>query len=337
VIRAIPKHLSADKQSAKAWRPISLLSVTGKVLESLMINRVNYHLKKSCLQSKLQFGFRPLRSTVDTIRRVTNRMVEIRNSKKVGVVVSLDVAGAFDNAWWPAILKRLKSANIPHNLWHLCENYFDGRTAELEVAGSTATKRATKGCPQGSTCGPGFCNCLYDEVLQLELPVECELTAFADDLLMVAWTNDEHSLSTKVNTALKQITTWGKAVKLKFNPTKTQMIIISRRRQTPVVRVKMEGQDLETVQVIKYLGVYLDRKLKWNAHLRNVCMKADRLLSRIASVSRNCWGLNSEAIEAVYRGAIEPMVLYAAEIWYPALEYKWAKHMLNRIQRGALI
>src|SRR5699024_9213273 len=124
-----------------------------------------------------------LRSTSDAIERVVSMMKRTIRDGLIGAVISLDVAGAFDTAWWPAILLKLKRSKIPHNIWHLCSDYFSDRTAELELGGCTATKSVSRGCPQGSACGPAFWNVLYDDVLGLKMPINCEVLAFADDLV----------------------------------------------------------------------------------------------------------------------------------------------------------
>jgi hypothetical protein len=47
------------------YRPISLLNTGGKLLEKLLIERINYHLYSNNLLNNNQFGFTPQKSTVD--------------------------------------------------------------------------------------------------------------------------------------------------------------------------------------------------------------------------------------------------------------------------------
>jgi hypothetical protein len=47
------------------YRPISLLNIGGKVLEKLLIDRINHHLYSNSLLNKNQYGFLPQKSTVD--------------------------------------------------------------------------------------------------------------------------------------------------------------------------------------------------------------------------------------------------------------------------------
>src|SRR5699024_2419330 len=72
VVKAIPKQSAADPQSAKSWRPISLISVPGKILERLMISRVMHSLNLRNQLSPNQFGFTPQKSTVDAIGTVVD-------------------------------------------------------------------------------------------------------------------------------------------------------------------------------------------------------------------------------------------------------------------------
>ena len=47
------------------YHPISLLNIGGKVLEKLLIDRINHHLYSNNLLNKNQYGFIPQKSTVD--------------------------------------------------------------------------------------------------------------------------------------------------------------------------------------------------------------------------------------------------------------------------------
>jgi hypothetical protein len=49
------------------------------------------------------------------------------------VLVSLDVKGAFDAAWWPNTLNGLKACGCPKNPYNLTKSYFSQRTAILST------------------------------------------------------------------------------------------------------------------------------------------------------------------------------------------------------------
>ena len=78
-------------------------------------------------------------------------------------MTSLDVSGAFDAAWWPRFLQGLKDLGCLRNLYNLSKGYFSHR-ASMSTNSVRIKRRVTKGCPQGSCCGPGFWNLLYNSI-----------------------------------------------------------------------------------------------------------------------------------------------------------------------------
>ena len=54
----------------------------------------------------------------------------------------------------------------------------------------------TKGCIQGSVCGPTFWNLILDDLLNIDLPEGCYIQAFADDVFLLVDAVDVDNLST---------------------------------------------------------------------------------------------------------------------------------------------
>jgi len=98
------------------YRPISLINITGKVLEKLLINRIMHHMHKTNFLNYNQFGFLPQKSTVDSAMTVKQFIEHELERRRVVIMTTLDVQGAFDAAWWPAILRGLRDADCPRNL-----------------------------------------------------------------------------------------------------------------------------------------------------------------------------------------------------------------------------
>jgi hypothetical protein len=61
----ITKPGQAESEEASKFRPISLLNTEGKVLEKLLINRINHHVYSREHMKENQFGFKPQKSTID--------------------------------------------------------------------------------------------------------------------------------------------------------------------------------------------------------------------------------------------------------------------------------
>ena len=78
-----------------------------------MTDRILFHIYSNDLLNDNQYGFTPQRGTVDAAMEVKNFIEESLKLKQCTVIVSLDVKGAFNAAWWPSILKQLRELKCP--------------------------------------------------------------------------------------------------------------------------------------------------------------------------------------------------------------------------------
>jgi hypothetical protein len=106
------------------YRPISLINYGGKVLEKLLINRINHHAFSTAFLNRNQYGFRPQTSSADAVLALKEYIEDGLRSGEVAILVSLDVESAFSAAWWSAILKSLNDSSCPRNLYNLTRSYF---------------------------------------------------------------------------------------------------------------------------------------------------------------------------------------------------------------------
>jgi ribonuclease HI len=196
---------------------------------------------------------------------------------------------------------------------------------------------STSGCPQGSTCGPIFWNILYDSVLDLQLPPNCDLIAFADDLVLICSADDIESLQTLANRTIKIIVKGGKDVKLNFNESKTYAMMFTRLRNTPTLNLSMNGKNLVLVKQIRYLGIVIDHKLSWRPHLNYIKGKVAKVQNIVSSIVRNTWGASFEVAKLLYTAVIEAITLYGLSSWGSALRHKYAQTILTQIQRNCLL
>ncbi|KAJ2937353.1 hypothetical protein O0L34_g19237 [Tuta absoluta] len=214
-----------DYTQAKSYRPIGLLSIMGKIMEKLLVRRVRWHiLPKANLK---QYGFVPQRCTEDSLYDLLQHIN--KNSKLINVVVSLDIEGAFDSAWWPAIKTQLLEKGCPYNLRKLLASYLTDREVCVRYGGSEYIKATTKGCVQGSIGGPTLWNVLLDPLLNdlEERGVYCQ--AFADDIVLVFSGNSTPIVEAQADRTLAYKEAWGLRYKLKFAAHKTHAMVITNK------------------------------------------------------------------------------------------------------------
>ena len=332
---AIPKPNKIKYDDVASYRPIGLLNIFGKILEKLIVNRINYHIYKNNLDNPRQFGFKAQKSTVDALHLAIDKIKSALKNKNLVLAVSLDIKAAFDNAWWPALLKRLLHIKCPKNIYKLIKNYLYNRLVTINFADSSASKAMTRGCIQGSVCGPVFWNIILDELLECDLPEGCHIQAFADDVLLIVEAKNLDSLQIATNSAIKIITDWGENVKLNFGPDKTQLISFSKKARKAVI--KFNNILIKHQTEVKVLGVIIDNKLNFIKHVNQVINKAQNIYKKLCIFTAPTWGIHSENISVIYRQVVQPIITYAAGIWGTAVKYKTVVNKLNSFQRGFAI
>lgn len=321
-----------DYTQAKSYRPIGLLSVLGKILEKMMTKRINWHILPKA--NPRQYGFVPQRCTEDSLYDLIHHLRTNIKKKLLNVVISLDIEGAFDSAWWPAVKCQLAKKKCPQNLRQLVNSYLENRTVCVRYAGREVNKQTTKGCVQGSISGPVFWNLILDPLL-VELQGSGVYTqAFADDIVLVFSGLSTENIEPQVNSALSLVYEWGIKNKLKFAPHKTNSMIVTTKLKYDAPRLHMGGQKINLVDEIKILGVIIDSKLTFNRHVQQICKKSIDIFKQLARAAKISWGLHPEIIRTMYMAVIEPIILYAASSWAPASKKITVQKRLNAVQRG---
>jgi hypothetical protein len=86
-----------DKRQVSSYRPISLLSCLGKVLEKIIKQRLTTELNGRKILPVHQAGFRSQRSTIYNIIRLQRFAREQLDQRKHLAVIFFDIKGAFDS------------------------------------------------------------------------------------------------------------------------------------------------------------------------------------------------------------------------------------------------
>ena len=161
----------------------------------------------------MQFGFRPGVSTTDAISAALNWVDACPDKYVLGIF--LDISGAFDNAWWPAILSALESRGVSSDLRRLIQDYFRDRVVFLQDGETIVKKTLTRGCPQGSVLGPILWNVVFDGILAIPLP-GCGTIAYADDTLLMVGGASRREIENRAADSLARILDWGTKNNLSF-------------------------------------------------------------------------------------------------------------------------
>ena len=84
---------------------------------------------------------------------------------------------------------------------------------------------------------------------------------------------------------------------------------------------------------LKYFVIIFDHKLTFREHINYMVEKCTKLIFSLSKSAKLNWGRQHAALKSIYTGAILPLLLYGAPIWYKAIDIASNKLKLIRVQR----
>ena len=120
-----------DASDPTNYRPISLLSSIGKVLEKLVHKRIFNFFRDNQIITTLQSGFVPGDSTVNQLVDIYNTFCKALDEGKEVHAIFCDISKAFDRVWHKGLLFKLESVGIGGSLLNWFTDYLDNRVQRV--------------------------------------------------------------------------------------------------------------------------------------------------------------------------------------------------------------
>ena len=150
-----PIYKKDDPSLVSNYRPISLLSAVGKVMEKVIHKHMFNFLKDHEVLTRLQSGFVPGDSTANQLIDIYNTFCKALDDGKEVRAVFCDISKAFDRVWHKGLLFKLKQAGIGSTLLQWIASYLLNRKQRVLIpGGSSDWLPIGAGVPQGSILGP---------------------------------------------------------------------------------------------------------------------------------------------------------------------------------------
>lgn len=162
---------------------------------------------------------------------------------------------------------------------------------------------------------------------------QAEVNLFADDTVLFVVGGSFDECFDLMEVELAGLVEWLRWKKLQLNVSKTKCMIVTTRRIGDLSRtVSIDGEVIERVEVMKYLGVMLDGKLNFNEHIDYTIRKAARKFGVMCRISRS---LTAEAKVNVYNSLIAPHFDYCASVLFLAnqTQLKRMQVLQSRVMR----
>ena len=187
----------------------------------------------------------------------------------------------------------------------------DNRKQTVVINGINSDELSvSSGVPQDSVLGPIlFLAYINNQPEQ----VKSRVRLFADDTAMylaIRSTTEGQVLQTDL-ACLEQ---WEKMWDMQFNPSKCQVLHITRKVKPLHTKYILHNVELESASAAKYLGVTFADDPSWSPHIDNTTKKANQTLDFL---KRNIRVYNKDLKLVAYKTLVMSQLEYASTVWYP--------------------
>ena len=322
-----------DKHYPSSYRPIALLSCFSKLVERLIFNRLYTYLENNNLINKHQCGFRKQHSCLDILIYLEHHIQIALRQKKILLIVFCDIEKAFDSASHTAILHALFNKGIRGRLLRWIADFFSNRSFNIRINNNLSENfPSIQGVPQGSILSP-----LLFTLLLSDLPTfnHTHSLMYADDLSLFVLEDSLDEATRKLQISLDNCSAWLKNHALALNPSKTQLMMFTRKKISNPPNIFLNNHQINLVTKHKFLGLVLDGPfLSWTHHLSYIKVTCCRRLNIMRALTSSTWGANRNLLITFFNAFIKSKISYGLEVYSSASITKLKS--LEVIQNSAL-
>jgi exonuclease III len=318
----IPLHKKGDVKLAENYRPIALTSSISKVFEKAYLGRLCEYFAENNLLLDNQHGFRQGRSTVSALFDVVTEVFKSLEKREKLNMILYDFSNAFGSLVPQLLVQKLKMyglGDLPLS-WistFLTERNqivqlrsWDEKNSEILVRSEVLP--CSMGVPQGSVAGP-FSYIVYGNDMPLSVVLGC-LTMFADDSTALIKGKTYANVNERTTDANQQMVEFAEANCLRLNPAKTKILQMHTKQTRNIVKpeVLLKGEQVETAEYGKLLGVTMSDTMSWKQQCEDVQGKLRSLTFMMVKLRQR---LPYNVLRSVYFSYGQSQIMYAIAIW----------------------
>lgn len=317
-------------QDPADYRPISLLCIPFKILERLILNRLDPFLDEKFPIE--QAGFRKNRSCEDQVLALTTFIENGFQHQLKTFIVAIDLSSAYDSVWRHGLLHKFIKEFPCRRLANLLSNMLSNRLFCVHLNEETSEwKKLNDGLPQGLVLSLALFN-LYTG----DLPsTKSQKFIYADDMVLAfqckSFQEAETILQEDVETMFRYFKLW----RLKPNSSKTETSVfhLNNKEADKQIRIIIDETELKFNKNPKYLGVFLDRTLNFKYHLEKLSAKLRSRGNLIQKLAGSTWGADAKTLRISSLSLVYSTAEYCCSVWSRSCHTHLVDTQLHKVMR----
>ena len=222
-VKFLRKQGKSDFYSPSSYWPTSLTSVLGKLLEWIILARLEAYIKGNRLLDEEQQGFRRFLCTTYAVLKLMQAVPEGFNKKESTLACFIDLEKAYDSVWREGLMVKLSRLAVKGCMWSWIFSFLSNRSVICKIGDfSGAEFISHTGLPQGSVLSPILFNIFIRDIFE---EVEGDFTKFSDDGTVWHTGKNIPELAEKVAADVKKIQHHCNTWRMKISLCKTKVTL----------------------------------------------------------------------------------------------------------------
>ena len=327
------KDSSLDHNNMKSYRPVSNLTFLGKLIERVVLRRLEDHLNHNNLNCNEQFAYKKHHSTETLLVKLTNDLLIASDEKSATVVMLLDLSAAFDTVDHDVLLKILKyEIGVKGTALAWFTSFLKGRSQCIRLGKITSDTVIIKfGVPQGSVLGPVLFNLYIRSIYTSVKRLGFIILGYADDHQIYkpfTCCNQIDTLIIQLKQCFHLIKSWMSKYFLQLNDSKTKVIVCGSRSTLDSIKlggVNMTGSTtVRFVSSVKNLGFIMDSQLNFEKQIVDIKKKCFNTIRNIRKIR---YLLNTDQCKLIVNSMVISCLDYGNSLYFGVSE-----KLLNQLQ-----
>ena len=312
LIVPVIKDKAGNINSKDNYRPIALASIISKIVEMIMLDRLETHL----ITQPNQFGFKKNHSTDQCIFALKELINKYKTQDSCVYTCFLDASKAFDRVCHSKLFKKLSDRGTPGYLLRILSFWYVNQSMQIRWGSKISDKfSVSNGVRQGSILSPHLFKVYVDDlsIILNAFKIGCVISdiiinhlMYADDLVLIS--PSSAGLQILINACHQ----YGIQFDIKFNSKKSAIMpfLSVDKRKFRIPSFKLDHENIPIVDRYTYLGHILSSD---GSDDNDIQRQRGRVYARGNSILRKFHMCSTEVKIVLFKSYCTS--LYTAHLW----------------------